>query len=314
LAWGLLRGQRWCQDLGAIDIGLFILTQKYYAILAVHAGFCQMQEKTGEDIRLLPAQRPATLRFRFFRSFTALILREMTTSYGRSPGGYVWAILEPVAGLVLLSVVFSFIVRSPSLGTNFMYFFAGGLLPYALYTTVSGATAAAVRFSRSLLEYPAVSFIDAVLARFVLNALTQLLIMFLVLSGIILGYGLTPILRWPSIFLAISMALSLKFGVGVMNCYLITSYPLWERAWAVLNRPMFILSGIMFLPEALSPTLRDYFMLNPLAHITSEMRKGLFITYDAVYVNPLYVFCISLVLSVLGLLFLRRYHKDIILK
>ena len=47
----------------------------------------------------------------------------------------------------------------------------------------------------------------------------------------------------------------------------------------------------------------------PLAHFHAAVD-----TYDAVYVNPLYVFCISLVLSVLGLLFLRRYHKDIILK
>lgn len=121
------------------------------------------------------AQRPAGLRFRFLRSFSALILREMTTSYGRSPGGYVWAILEPVAGLVLLSVVFSFIVRTPALGTNFMYFFAGGLLPFALYNSVSTAVSTSIRFSKALLEYPAVNFVDALLARFVLNAMTQLL-------------------------------------------------------------------------------------------------------------------------------------------
>jgi len=273
-----------------------------------------MQQHGGKALQIPAAQRPAGLRFRFFRSFSALILREMTTTYGRSPGGYLWAILEPVAGLALLSVVFSYIVRAPSLGTNFMYFFAGGLLPFGLYMSVSNATAGAVRFSRALLEYPAVSFIDAVLARFVLNAMTQLLVMLLVLSGIILAYDLNPILHWPSIFLTLAMTLALAFGVGVMNCYLITSYPLWERAWAVLNRPLFIISGIMFTPENLSGQMRDLMLINPLMHITSEMRKGLFSTYDAVYVNPLYVFSIALVLSVLGLLFLGRYHKDIVLK
>ncbi|NEX47749.1 ABC transporter permease [Pseudotabrizicola algicola] len=273
-----------------------------------------MKQVEGDASYIPPAQRPASLRFRFFRSFSALILREMTTSYGRSPGGYLWAILEPVAGLALLSIVFSYIVRTPSLGNNFMYFFAGGLLPFGLYLTVSNTTAGAVRFSKALLEYPAVSFIDAVLARFVLNAMTYLLIMFLVLTGIIIGYNLNPILNWPSIFLAIAMALSLAFGVGVMNCFLVTSYPLWERAWAVANRPLFIISGILFIPENMTGQLRDILMLNPLIHITSEMRKGLFSTYDAVHVRPLYVFTIALVLTVLGLLFLRRYHKDIVLK
>jgi capsular polysaccharide transport system permease protein len=273
-----------------------------------------MQKQGEGSMRIPAAQRPAKLRFRFFRSFSALILREMTTTYGRSPGGYIWAIVEPVAGLALLSIVFSFIVRSPSLGNNFMYFFAGGLLPFGLYMTVSNATAGAVRFSKALLEYPAVSFIDALLARFALNAMTQLLIMLLVFGGIVIGYDLKPIIDWSSIFLALAMALSLGFGVGVMNCYLITSYPLWERSWAVLNRPLFIISGIMFIPENLSAQLRHIMLLNPLMHITCEMRKGLFSTYDAVHVNPTYVFSIALVLSVLGLLFLRRYHKDIVLK
>ena len=40
------------------------------------------------------------------RAIGALILREMSSSYGRSPGAYVWAILEPVAGIALLSLVF----------------------------------------------------------------------------------------------------------------------------------------------------------------------------------------------------------------
>lgn len=273
-----------------------------------------MQDQVSDARQIPAAQRPAGLRFRFFRSYTALILREMTTTYGRSPGGYIWAVLEPVGGLIVLSIVFSYFTRSPSLGNNFMYFFASGLMPFQLYSTVSGTTASSLRFSNALLQYPAVSFMDALLARFSLNAMTQILVMVVVFSGIVVIYGLTPILRWPSILLAISMALSFGFGVGVMNCYLITTYPLWERAWAVLNRPLFFISGVMFLPENLSPALREYFYYNPLVHVISEMRKGMFITYDAVYVEPLYVFSISLGLSVLGLLFLYRYHKDIALK
>jgi capsular polysaccharide transport system permease protein len=82
----------------------------------------------------------------------------------------------------------------------------------------------------------------------------------------------------------------------------------------VLNRPMFILSGVMFIPESLPWQIREYLLWNPVLHCTSEMRKGLFSTYDAVYVSPLYVFGLSIGLSLLGLLFLRRYHKDIVLK
>lgn len=238
----------------------------------------------------------------------------MTTTYGRSPGGYLWAILEPLAGMAVMSIVFSFMARSPSLGNNFMYYFAGGLLPFSLYMTLSNTTASSVKFSKALLEYPAVNFIDALAARFVLNAMTHLLIMVLLFSGVIWFYDLSVILRWPSIFLALSMAMAMGFGVGVVNCFLVTSYPLWERTWAIVNRPLFILSGVLFIPENLPWRLREMIMWNPLMHVTSEMRRGLFITYEAVYVRPLYVFVVAIALSVLGLLFLRRYHKDIVLK
>lgn len=265
-------------------------------------------------MRVPAAQRPRQVRFPFLRSFSALILREMTTTYGRSPGGYIWAIAEPVAASAVLSLVFSMIIRNPDLGNNFMYFFIGGTLIMGLYSTTAGVVASSVRFSRALLEYPTVSFIDAVLARFTLNLMTQLLVMVIVITGVIVGYGLTPVLRWPSIFMAIAMAASFGVGVGLLNCYLITNYPLWERIWAVVNRPLFIISGVMYTPEQLPPHVRDILMWNPLMHATSEMRRGMFITYDAVHVRPVYVFSISLVLAIFGLMLLRRHYRDLLLK
>jgi len=98
----------------------------------------------------------------------------MTTSYVRTPGGYLWVILEPVAGIVLLTLLFMLISRTPPLGTNFPLFYATGMLPFTMYITLSGNIANAVSFSKALLTYPAVSFMDALLARFFLTAITQL--------------------------------------------------------------------------------------------------------------------------------------------
>lgn len=260
------------------------------------------------------AQRPGGRRFRTFRSISALILREMASTYGRSPGGYLWVILEPVAGIVLLTLVFSLVLRAPSLGNNFPYFFATGLLPFTFYMAISAQTAAAIRFSKPLLVYPAITFLDALFARFLLNAVTQLLVMVILLSCIILIYNLHPLLDWASIFLGVAMLISLTLSIGVLNCYLTSAFPLWERLWAVFNRPMFILSGIFFIPENVPARFRDMFMLNPLAHITSQFRKGFFATYDAVYVSPSYVFILSMILGIFGMLFLMKNHKDIVLK
>lgn len=260
------------------------------------------------------AQTPKPLRFRTFRTVAALMLREMASTYGRSPGGYLWAVLEPALGIALLSAVFKLILRSPSLGDNFPFFFASGLLPYMFYASISNQLAGSIRYSRPFLSYPAVTFLDALIARFLFNALTQVMVMTVVMSGIVLFYNIRPVMDWPAVFLALAMMVALTVSVGVMNCYLFSAYPVWERIWTVVNRPMFLLSGILFIPEDVPEIYRGYLMINPLAHVTSEMRKGFFGTYEAVHVRPGYVFVISTVLIIFGLLLLLRNHKDLLLK
>lgn len=88
------------------------------------------------------------------RTIVALMLREMVTTYGRSPGGYIWAIVEPVAAIALLSFVFSIAFRSPPLGDNFPLFYASAYLPFMLFLDVNNKLATAIKFSRPLLAYP----------------------------------------------------------------------------------------------------------------------------------------------------------------
>ena len=111
---------------------------------------------TGDAANLLkPALARGTLR-----TIGALFIREMSTTHGRNAFGYAWAVLEPVAGIALLSLVFSLAFRSPSLGTNFPLFYASGLLPFMAYMDVSQKVAQSIRFSRQLIFYPGVTFVD----------------------------------------------------------------------------------------------------------------------------------------------------------
>lgn len=258
------------------------------------------------------AQTPKKLRFRTFRTIAALMLREMASTYGRSPGGYIWAIAEPALGIALLSVVFKLIMRVPSIGDNFPFFFATGLLPYMFYASISNKIAASIRYSKPFLAYPAVTFIDALLARFLFNALTEFMVAFIVLSGIIIGFNIRPLMDWPAVFMAVAMMVAITVSVGVMNCYLFNAWPVWQQIWGVVMRPMFILSGVLFIPEDVPEVYRGWMMYNPLVHVTSGMRKGFLGTYEAVYVRPGYVFVISAVLIIFGLLLLLRNHKDLL--
>jgi capsular polysaccharide transport system permease protein len=266
-------------------------------------------EKAMTTTDIPPPQVPHNRRWRFFRSVSALILREMATSYGRSPGGYLWALLEPIAGIALLTFVFSLMIRTPALGSNFPLFYATGLLPFTMYMHVSNQMAQSINYSKPLLGYPAVTFLDALVARFLLNTLTHLLVMAIILWSIIAWYDLKLILNWAAIFEAVTMAISMAIGMGTLNCYLSSRYMLWARLWAVFSRPQFLLAGVFFLADNLPAQFRDIFMYNPLAHVVMEMRRGFYATYDGVYASPLYVYVVALVLTIFGLFLLLRNHK-----
>ena len=256
------------------------------------------------------AQRPR--RFRTGRTVVALVLREMSTTYGRSALGYVWALLEPVAGILLLSVVFSVIAHSPPVGASFALFHASGLLPFMMYLELSNKISSALRFSQPLLFYPGVTHVDAILARLVLNGLSGMLVIFLVLTGIVLIEGLDVILDLPALLLSVAMTVALALGIGTLNCFLLSMFPVWERTWAILNRPLFIVSCIVFPFDAIPQPYRDWLWFNPITHLVGQMRKGIYATYDAAYVSPLYVFAVSGVSLLIGLVMLGRYKSYII--
>ncbi len=257
-------------------------------------------------------QRVLTRRFATPRTILALMLREMSARYGRSPGGYLWALLEPLGAILILSVAFSIFIRNPPLGSSFLLFYATGYLPFMLYNSVSGMVARSINYSRPLLMYPAVTWVDAMLARFFLNALTGLTVTFLMLLGIMIFIESRSVLELPPILLAHAMALVVGLGVGALNCALFGLLPAWELIWGIAMRPLFLASGVMFIYEDMPPLAREILWYNPILHVTGELRRGIYPMYDASYVNPAYVLFLGLAGLFVGCVLLGRYHRDIL--
>lgn len=233
------------------------------------------------------------------------MLREMATTYGRSPGGYLWAVLEPVAGIAVLTLAFSFVFFSPPIGSSFELFYATGILPFLMFTTVCNRVGSSLTFSRPLLLYPAVTFVDAILARFLVNLLTELLVFYLVITGILLAYDTRAVLDMPQIALSLGLAGLLALGVGTLNAYLFLRFHVWHVFWSVVSRPLFLVSGVFFTYENLPDLLKTYLWYNPLIHVVGIMRSGFYPSYQIDYTSPLYAVGVSLALFLAGLLLLR---------
>ncbi|WP_299658259.1 ABC transporter permease [uncultured Tateyamaria sp.] len=262
------------------------------------------------------SQRPDATRsrrsFGSLRTITALILREMSTRYGRSPGGYVWAVVEPLGAILLLSFGFSLLVRAPSLGNNFILFYASGYLTFNMYQQISLTVSRGIQFSRPLLFYPAVTWIDAVLARLILNALTSIMVSIIILFIIFSLLQTRTTIDIGPVLLSLGLAVLFGFGVGVMNCALSGLYPTWDLIWSIVTRPLFLASAIFYILEDLPRTVQAVLWYNPLIHISGIMRSGIYPTYVPDYVSLPFVLASSLGTAAIGMLLLHRHHRTIL--
>jgi capsular polysaccharide transport system permease protein len=246
------------------------------------------------------------------RVIAALAIREMNAKFGRSAGGYVWAIAEPLGGILLLAIAFSLALRTPPLGTSFMLFYATGIIPFSMFSTMSKGVAGAVSTNRGLLNYPVVTALDAVLAKVVLNFLTVFLVGALLAAGVVIGFDLHVNLDLAAVLAAFALAALLGLGVGTLNCVLFGFFPTWKNVWGVLTRPLFILSSIFYTYESVPRAFQELLWWNPLVHVVALMRRGFYGAYDPAFVSYPYVVGLGLGLFVLGGWLLRRHAAFLI--
>ncbi|MFN7003884.1 MAG: ABC transporter permease [Roseinatronobacter sp.] len=240
------------------------------------------------------------------------MLREVISRYGRTPGGYIWALLQPLAIILILSFAFALLQRTPKLGTSFILFKATGFLIVQMTMQTAAFAGTAMIFSRPLLAYPRVSWIDAVMARVMLNVFIKLVVTTLILTGIIYFEEVRTLLDWPSILLALTLAALMGFGLGILNCFLFLRFPVWQQVWGILTAPVTLFSGVIILYEEMPQLAQQILWYNPLLHVTAIMRMGFYPIYSPQYMSLVYI-CLWIVIPmVLGLILMRRYHRELL--
>lgn len=225
-----------------------------------------------------------------FRVVSAMISREMVTRFGNNPGGYVWALLDPIGNIAFLTLIFSAIARNPPLGTSFALFFATGYIAFSYYRQMESFVSAAIKSNKALLSYPNVAPIDAIVARYILQLVTTTAIAFVVL-GFLLQIMRAPVaFDFASIVEAAFAASILGVGAGMTNNVMFAKYPVYERIYAVVNRPLYLISGVFFLPDSLPHPFRELVLINPVIHIVMLFRQGFYPEYRAIGLDLGYLY------------------------
>lgn len=234
----------------------------------------------------------------------------MTTRYGTKFGGYMWAVLDPVLTIAILTGAFSAVAHVPPIGRSFTLFFATGYAAFYMYRSTSEQVSSAVQANRALLNYPVVQPLDTVIARTVLQLVTLFVVNLLLFGGLYFVVDFDSIDLAP-IFLACLLAISLGCGVGICNIVWFHLSSTYQQVWGIINRPAFLVSGVFFLPETIPHPFREVLMWNPLVHIIGLFRKGFYPTYRAGYVDVGFVAGLALFSITFGLTLVWIYDAAI---
>ncbi|NNJ71353.1 MAG: ABC transporter permease [Kiritimatiellales bacterium] len=243
------------------------------------------------------------------RVIGALVLRETRATFGTSQLGYLWAILTPAAGTAVLVAVFAAASRQPPFGSSLALFFATGLLTLEFYQKLSGSLMMTFNANKALLTYPLIKETDTLFARFLLISATYLIIMLIFYAALIL-LGLADAPRYPEQLLWAFLATALLgFGAGIFNAVLYSLWDSWQHVERILTRPLFIISGIFFIPSLLPSKAIAVLKWNPVLHLVEWMRAGYYPNYESTVLDKTYLLAFALILILLGLIGERLYRK-----
>jgi capsular polysaccharide transport system permease protein len=209
----------------------------------------------------------------------SLFVRELATRFGQYRLGYLWAILEPLAMIVVLSGVRILFGNENIAGLSFPVFFAAGILAYSLFNHILNTSLSAVESNLGVFNYQRVKPADVVAARAGLELLITVGTAALIFPGLyVIGFTF----GWnDTLMVILIVALLFAFSLG-FGLILSIVGPLWQEAKKIvpaLIRPLFFVSGIFFPAAALPGGLREIALLNPLLHAIELLRAAMFRGY-----------------------------------
>ncbi|MGE3908802.1 MAG: ABC transporter permease [Chloroflexota bacterium] len=206
----------------------------------------------------------------------ALTQREIKARYRQSLLGIGWAIIQPLAFMVVFSLVFGRFARLPSDGLPYPIFSYTALVPWTFLANALTTATIGLVSQRSVVTktyFPReVIVLSQVGARFV-----DFLAAALVLAGMLVWYGITPtawLLLVPVLLVIQSM---LIMGLSLITSALHVSFrdiapvvTLGLQVWLYLTPVSYALSLVRdSIPEALWPV----YMLNPMVGLIDAYRS-----------------------------------------
>ena len=238
------------------------------------------------------------------RVINALLMREMTTRFGRDQIGFLWAFFEPL----LLSMGIGLLKALTSHGQNYgvppFIFGVIGYAPFYAFRSIVNSSVVALRANTMLLYHRQIKLMDVMVARNLLQAAVVCVIMVVLIAG---AAWLVDMMPHDTPLLVAGLLLMLLFSHGLS--LLIASASAAFEATEHLVQPFTYLSlpfsGAFIAMNDLPPSWREVMLWNPQPHFHEMMRDGMFGDLLPAHYSVAYILGWTVALNLLGMFALR---------
>lgn len=248
------------------------------------------------------------------RVIGALMIRELTTRFGRENIGFLWILAEPLLFAVLVGFIWRLMKGPTEYGVDIYAFVVSGYIPLVLFRSVVSRSISSFTANGSLMYHRQIKILDIIIVRFLIELVGHMMA-YLVIAIVLGALGFFP---WPydmGVFL-IGWGYYALFALSV--CLVIA--PLSELSEAlekfmpVTLYVMIPFSGTFYIVSALSPAVAEIVLYSPPVHGMEMMRYGLF----GPSINPHYDFVFPLMFCLpcmaIGLLLCRVVRKNLVVE
>lgn len=236
------------------------------------------------------------------------IWRDIKVRYKQTVIGVFWAILKPLAAMVVFSVILGNFARMPSDGLPYPIFLYAGLLPWNYFSEAISAGGMSVVASSNLVSKIYFPRLIIPLAS-VITPFLDFFLSFLVLLGLMLWFSVVPtwkMLMLPLfLFCAALTALSVSLWVSALN----VKYRDVGHAISFAIQFLMFASPVVY-PSSLVPqNLKLLYMLNPMVSIIEGFRWALLSKSAPDFWSVVLSLVIVLALLIGGMVYFRHMER-----
>ena len=249
-----------------------------------------------------PSEHPFVSRH--FRIIGALLMREMTTRYGREGLGFLWVVGEPLLFCFGVIIMWGLIKPAYEHGIRLGPLVMTGYMSLLMFRHMISFSIGALNANMGLLHHRQVGVMHIFLARNLMEFAGGTAAFIVVYFTLFVTGQVSLPASWLTLYTGWLLVGWTGLGIALLFAGLALRFELMERLVPILTYAMIPLSGAFFMVSWLPAPYRDPFLLVPFPNSIEMVRDGVFGEFVPTYYNADYAVLSGAVMLFAGMILL----------